>query len=200
MAVNSRKETPHGTLSGYHHYRCRCPECRSAAATYERNRARQKARPDGVWQPYVPADEAREHLLALRKMGIGPVTVAKVSGVPNGSITKILYGSKTSPPSRQVKRSTAERILAVNASRVDGYVRIPAGPTWRLLDDLLTQGYTKSYIAQLLTGEHADSIQISKKTVRAETARKVERIHRSLSGRPAPPRRNRYTGRRLSAA
>jgi len=44
-----KRPTPHGTTTGYSHYKCRCPECRAAVARY--NNARQKAMRAGTWEP-----------------------------------------------------------------------------------------------------------------------------------------------------
>lgn len=184
----------HGELAKYVIEKCRCEQCTESARVYNRNRQRAINRPDGQWEPYISASETRKHLKGLMAIGIGPKTVAQVSGVPHGSISKILYGDygRKTKPSRRIRKTTAEKLLAVNAARVTGAQRIPAGPTWVLLDDLIARGFTKTWLAQHLTGPHAVSLQISRTTVRASTARAVERLHHSLSGISGPGRRSHW--------
>ena len=197
----STKERGHGTVSKYVVERCRCPECREAARIYNRDRQRAINRPDGNWKPYVAARETRKHLKALGAIGIGPKTVAELSGVSHGAISKILYGDYTNKrkPSRRIRSETAERILAVNATRCTGAQRIPATSTWVLLDDLVARGFTKTWLAQRLVGPHAVGLQLSHKTVRASTARAVEELHQSLKGLSGPGRRSRWDDRSEAA-
>src|SRR4051794_5912333 len=65
---------------------CRCELCRAANRDYERERKRRKA------PAYVGADDVRRHLTWLAEEGIGLKTVANVSGVPHGALSKIVYG------------------------------------------------------------------------------------------------------------
>ena len=43
------KPVPHGTTTGYAHYKCRCDACRAAVALYGRRRQAEKRA--GVWRP-----------------------------------------------------------------------------------------------------------------------------------------------------
>lgn len=185
---------PHGTHVKYVVEKCGCDPCREANRAYERNRARAIRRPDEAWVPYVSADDARHHLAELRAAGIGTKTVAKISGVPHGSLTKIIYGDarRGLAPSKRIRAATEFKILCVTVDQAAGAQRIPAGPTWVLLDDLIGRGFTRKWIAGRL-GATSPSLQIRRDVVLASTARKVEVLHRRLAGVTAPPRRTRWS-------
>jgi hypothetical protein len=183
-----------GTRAKYVVERCRCAECREAVRLYERKRTRAIRRPDEVWVPYVPAGKARRHLKELAEYGIGLKTVAKVSGVPHGALSKLIYGdpARRRGPSKRIRPETERRILSVSLEDAAGAAKVPAGPTWRLLDDLIARGFTRTWIAGQL-GADSPSLQISRVRVRATTARKVAELHRRLEGVEAPPRRSRWS-------
>jgi len=185
---------PHGTYVKYVVERCTCEPCRAANREYERNRSRAMARPDQAWVPYVPAGRARRHLAELAAAGVGLKTVAKVSGVSHGTLSKLVYGERArgGRPSRRIRPETERRILAVTVGQAAGAQKIPAGPTWKLLDDLIARGFTKTWINHEL-GNTSGGLQIRRDLVRASTARKVEALHRRLAGVAAPPRRTRWS-------
>lgn len=143
---------------------------------------------EGVSLPYVDAEPARAHLARLSQAGVGLKRVAWLSGVSNGSLTKIVYGqpSRGRPPSRRVRPDTLARILAVTVPEPRGGQRVAAGPTWRLVDELMAAGYSRSWLARALGSEAAlPRLQLGRDTVRASTARAVEDLHRRLlGGRP----------------
>lgn len=192
VAPDSRRA--HGTRAKYVVERCRCDACRACSSEYERMRSRAKRRAE--WFPYVPAGRARQHVRELATQGVGLKTVAKVSGVSHGSLSRLMYGDpkRGTGPSKRVRRETANAILAVNAAVVAGAQKIPAGPTWKLLDELIALGYTKTWIAREL-GTKGPGLQIRKTAVRASTARKVEQLYRRVDGKPGPGRRSRWDNR-----
>lgn len=194
MTATRTTPRPCGTRAKYVVERCRCGECREAVRLYELKRRRAITRPDEAWVPYVPAGKARRYLKELAEYGIGLKTVAKVSGVPHGTLSKLFYGDpkRRMGPSKRIRPETERRLLAVTLEDAAGAAKIPAGPTWRLLDDLIARGFTKSWIANEL-GAQSPSLQIKRDRVRATTARKVAELHRRLEGVPAPPRRTRWS-------
>lgn len=117
----------HGERATYVLDRCRCLPCSEANAAAETHRERQKAY--GRYHKYVSAEFVRDHLRELADYGIGLKRVSQLSGVSNGSLTKIVYGTyapSTGPhrgrhgngdlvrgPARRVLRKTAEAIYAV---------------------------------------------------------------------------------------
>lgn len=162
---------PHGTRARYVGGRCRCLLCRAANSNY--SCARERARSLGDTRDIVPADATRAHILKLSEAGIGRDVVADVAGVAVSIIDEVRTGKRL-----RVRRSTERNILAVDESARSGGARIPAGPTWRLLNDLLARGYTKLQLATWLGMKAGTpSLQVHKKIVTVRTAVKVERLY-----------------------
>lgn len=186
-------ERAHGTHAKYALDRCRCDRCREAQRFYNRNRVRQMSRPDGVWRPYVDASRAREHVCWLASCGIGLKSVAKISGVAHGTLSKLVYGdpARRMAPSRRIRPATETRILATLPAAATGAQRVPAAPTWRLLEELIGRGWSRSELARRL-GSETPALQISHRFVKASTARRVEQLHAELIGIAVIPKRTRW--------
>lgn len=179
----------HGSYAKAVAERCGCEACRAAKAAYNRRRNQAITRPDEVWLPYVSAEPARRHLAALSAAGVGLKTVARLSGVSHGALSKIVYGEpgRGRPPSRRVRPRTLEAILAVKVSDAAAKHRVSAGPTWQLIDELVAAGYTRAELARGLGSRAAiPNLQIGRRTVLASTARSVELMHRKLMRRRQP--------------
>ncbi len=156
------------------------------SAAYNRRRRKAIARPDEIWLPYVSAEPARRHLAALSAGGVGLETVARLSGVSHGALSKIVYGQpgRGTPPSRRVRPHTLEAILAVGVNDAGGCQRVDAAATWQLIDELVAMGYGRGQLARALGSQAAVAkLQIGRRRVLASTARAVELVHRSLLGR-----------------
>lgn len=184
---------PHGSYVKYVVEKCRCLPCTEARRAYERNRRRAMARPDELWLPYVPAGRARRHLAELSTAGVGQKRVAEVSGVPHGSIAKIVYGDprRGMAPSRRIRLETERRILAVSIADAADRAKIDARPTWELLDELVARGFTKTWLAKML-GMKCPALQLGRHRVTAANARKVARLHKRLDGMKGPGRKSRW--------
>lgn len=174
----------HGERAKYVVESCRCSSCRAANIAYGLRRGQARRRPEQVWAPYVPAARARRHLKRLAEQGLGMRSVAKLSGVSEGSLVKLLYGEpgRAKPPSRRIRPATEQAILAVQPHHAQGAQRLPAAPTWKLVDDLVARGFTRVFIARQLSGPKARSLQLDRYYVRASTARRVAELHRRLVG------------------
>lgn len=119
--------------------------------TNEYNQHRNRMKAYGRWEPYVDAEPARQHVLELMRNGMGPVTIAKASGVPHGSISKLIYGDyrRKMAPSKRIRPATAERLLAVEPTpehKQPGCL-MPAHGTRRRLQALAFMGYPVAWIA-----------------------------------------------------
>ena len=183
---------PHGTHAKYVVEKCRCEPCTKATRDYERRRVHAINRPDETWVPYVPAGPARRHVRDLMAMGIGPKSIAKLSGVPHGAISKLIYGNyKGRRASRRIRPETARRLLAVTPEMASGAQKVDASPTWALLDDLIDKGWTRAELARRL-GQKGPGLQVRRTKVRASTARTVERLHAELASMAPPPKRSRW--------
>jgi hypothetical protein len=183
----------HGSHAKYAIERCRCEPCRKAQRDYNRNRLRQLARPDGTWCPYVDAGPAREHIEWLRTCGVGIKTVAKLTGISHGTLSKLMYGDpqRNMRPSKRIRPATAEKVLAVMPAMAAGGQKVPAGATWRLLDDLIGRGWSRAELARRL-GTKGPGLQVRHTMVRASTARAVELLHAELVQMPVIPRKTRW--------
>lgn len=94
---------------------CRLSECREAHARYERDRKRERSRPDGrgLNVTLVDATEVRNHLLWLASKGVGIRQIEQVSGVSSAALKDIRRGK-----ARRVHSSTANRVLGIHLGRV----------------------------------------------------------------------------------
>lgn len=163
-------DRPHGDRLRYMSG-CRCRDCRAANSAYERSR--QAARRAGEWNGYVSAERARRHLAELAAQGVGRRAVADACDVADSIVAKIKSGKRL-----QIRAETERRILAVSADMAADRALIPAGPTWRLLDELIAAGFTKTFIAQRLG--YTRALQIGRDTVTVKNAARVRRLHREL--------------------
>ena len=66
----------------------------------------------GQWQPYADAAPVRQHVLALRELGVAVKTLSEKTGVSVGSLDHLLHGDSQYPPARQIRTESAQAILA----------------------------------------------------------------------------------------
>ena len=179
----------HGTYVKYVQERCHCEPCKAANRDYERRRQAAIRNPDQVWAPYVPAGPARRHAQQLAAAGLGLKQLARVSGVSHGTLTKLIYGDQVrgAGPSKRIRQSTADRILAVTAADRAGGSRVAAESTWQLIEELVAAGYTKCWIAAQL-GRRNSNLTRRGPQVTAATARLVGELHRDHINLPPPAR------------
>lgn len=156
---------------------CRCDPCRAANRAYQRNRDRARRRPDVTVEPaYIDAGEVRRHLRWLSRHGVGLRTVAARSGVPRSALAELKTGRR-----RRCTPDTADRVLLVLPVDAADQALVDARPTWRLIDDLITHGHTRTSIARALGSTAATpALQIGRHQVTARTARKVKALHAAL--------------------
>lgn len=148
--------------------------CRAANSRYEVERSR--ARQNGDYNGVVDAAPAREHLSELSKLGVGRHAVAAASDVPESSLYAIIKGEQTRISARNLRR-----ILAVTTeARADRSI-VPAGPTWRLIHQLLEGGYTRQQIARWLGSTAKNpALQLRRDRITAANASKVERLYKRI--------------------
>ena len=151
---------------------CRCDLCRKANSAYES--ARQKARAAGDWNGIVSAAKARAHLLWLSKHGVGRRAVGAASDIADTILSDIRSGRKPN-----IRARTERKILAVTVSVASDHALTTAGPTWKLIDELLAAGFTKSAIAKEI-GLQMPALQFNRETVTVRNAYLVEQAHASL--------------------
>jgi transcriptional regulator with XRE-family HTH domain len=206
--LHKEADHQHGTRACYVLDRCRCTPCSGANSEAENERERMKAY--GRYHKYVDAYPIRLHLAELREYGIGLKQVSRVSGVSNGSLTKIWYGLYADTgrgherrlgegelvrgPARRVLRTTAERIYAVEpipqnlGSRRPDHQRTPQA---RLhLQALVALGWSMSKIADRLgiSGANFTPVIHGRRVMSRGTVDQVEALFEELS-MTLPPRR-----------
>lgn len=163
---------PHGNRLRYM-AGCKCFKCRRSNSDYERQR--QAARLAGDWNGIVDAAPARAHLLKLSRAGVGQWAVTAATDIARSMIHEIKNGDRL-----RIRARTLRKILTVTtACRADRSL-IPAARTWRLIGQLLAEGYTKTRLAQEL-GYRSRAIQFRRHRVLASTQARVQRLHSKLT-------------------
>lgn len=166
----SRKVYEHGTHARYVINKCRCDDCRAANRAYENERARR------IEPAYVAAGPARQHVTELMAAGVGLKRIAQVARVPHGTLSKLIYGMPDRAPSKRVRKATLDKILAVTPADAAPGAKVPAGPTWALVDEMVAAGVPKSRIAVEL-GQTGPALQLGRRTVTSRNARAVADLH-----------------------
>lgn len=163
---------PHGDRLRYMSG-CRCAACRRANSLYECVRA--KARRNGDWNGIVPATKARRHLLRLSSEGVGRDSVASVTGISRSIIAGIRSGKR-----RRLRARSERKILAVTSAQRADKTHVSAAATWKLIDSLIEEGFTKAFLA-LCLGYARPAIQLNKKLVTVRNAHQVACLYRELT-------------------
>jgi hypothetical protein len=168
----SAHKRPHGTRARYIGG-CKCMLCRAANSRYntQRDAARRAGEPADI---LVSSDAARAHLARLSAAGVGYKSVGAAGSVAISVLAEIRQGRRP-----QIRRSTERKILAVDEGAVAGNGLVPAGPTWKILDGLIADGYTKTQLAKWC-GWKA-SIQLNRQRITAASAAKVRRMAENLA-------------------
>jgi hypothetical protein len=163
---------PHGVRIRYMGG-CRCLQCRMANSNYEKER--RLARTTGDWNGIVDTAAARAHIKKLARKGVGYKMVAAAASVNKSIVFAIKNGRRPNARARTVRS-----ILAVtpDVSRGDAAL-VPAASTWRLINLLLEEGYTKGMLAKLL-GRQRAALQIRKVRVTLRTREEVRALYRRL--------------------
>lgn len=179
--LHKRTTHVHGTHACYVLDRCHCGPCSAANAAYEGNRQRQAGY--GRWHPYVDAQPTREHVERLRAAGMGLKTVAKVSGVAHGVLSKLIYGDpkRNLAPSKRVRYETAVRIQVVQPVLAGGARVDPTGAR-RRLQGLVAAGWSQSKLAERLGIIRANfqHTMFSNPELTARTVRAIEDLYDEL--------------------
>lgn len=181
----------HGQRAAYVLDKCRCAGCTDAARVAGRA-ARNRLAP-----VYVGADPARQHVKMLTELGVGLKQIIKISGVPSGTLWKLVYG-RNGVPSARVRKETLDRILAVMPSDVADGSRIDAAPTWKLIDEMLAAGVPRARIAEHL-GQRGPALQLGRNVITPRNARAVAALHADwVAGRTELVRRDRHGNTHVS--
>ena len=167
----SFSDRPHGTrlryISG-----CKCMLCRAANSRYSCERAAACRR--GEWNGIVPASRARKHLRQLSRTGVGYKSVAAAADVGRTILGQVLSGRR-----QNIRAETERRVLSVDVSARADHSTIPAKRTWRLIERLLGEGFSKAELARRL-GYKSPALQLNRHRVLAKNALRVEKFYRLM--------------------
>lgn len=166
------QQLPCGVRAKYVGGGCRCLLCRAANARYATARA--AARKRGEWNGLVDAAAARAHLVKLSRAGVGRNTVADISGVARSVICAIKSGRKIT-----IRKRTQDAILGVTRAATAMGTHVPARQTWKLLDVLIDEGFTKTRLARELgSTAKSPSLQLRTDVITRGNAIAVQRLYR----------------------
>lgn len=143
-ALSSPEARPHGSRARYASG-CHCAPCRHANAAYEAKRSL-------GYTTLVDATPTREHIGVLREAGVGLRRITQLTGIARQTLQAIAGGRPElgRPPSRQVKRDTADRILALDPVNPDLAAGTPVDATGarRMMQALVCAGWSFPLLAE----------------------------------------------------
>lgn len=164
---------PHGTRARYRSG-CKCMLCRAANSRY--NCQRDAARKQGDTRDLVDANPARLHLKKLGKLGVGYKSVAAAASIATSVVAKIRSGEK-----KRIRKHTERAILAVTKEAIADSALVCAAGSWKLLDELIADGYTQTQLAKWLGSKaKVPALQVKQGQVTARTAMKIKRMHAAI--------------------
>ncbi len=132
-----------------------------------------RARLAAVWNGLVSSAAVRVHLRKLSRQGVGYKSVAIAADVGKTVLADILFHDKP-----QLRAQAARRILAIDRDAVADCALVNAGPTWRRLNRLLSEGFTKTELARRLGSKaRTPALRFKGRYVLARTAARVERFY-----------------------
>jgi transcriptional regulator with XRE-family HTH domain/Zn finger protein HypA/HybF involved in hydrogenase expression len=181
-------ERAHGTRAKYTIERCRCDDCREATRLYEIERR------NDLTPRLVSAEPARQHLHELQARGMGFKRVAELAGISPSTTGAILYGKPGRPPTRRIKPSTLQAILAVdfNLDTLADGTLVDAAETHRNIARLVAAGVPKARIAERV-GVPVLQVYPTRPHVHARTARIIAEMAAELdAGTLVTVRHSRY--------
>lgn len=179
-------DTPHGERTGYVKG-CRCTPC--TRANNQKNAEREARIAAGLPSTVmVDADRARRHLQHLVAQGATQKALVRASGLSRSNVQNLLSGKRNRVAPETEQTVLALTITAARAAIGAGSL-VDAGPTWRILDDMIARGFPKSWIARELGSGNA--LQLRRDYVTASSAAKVSELAVRLGPLVAPPRRGR---------
>lgn len=153
---------------------CRCFACRRANSAYEAGR--KIARAAGEGNGIVPAAKARAHMKRLSAQGVGRRSVGAACDIADTVLGDIISGRKVN-----IRAATERAILAVTAAAAGDRVLVPAKATWKLLDELIEDGYTRGELARRMGSKSkTPALQLKRDFVTVRNAYLAERLYDQL--------------------
>jgi hypothetical protein len=122
----------------------------------------------------VSAADARAHIQRLSRQGVGYKVVAEEARVAVSIVSGIRMGTR-----QNCRANTARAILAVDPKTVirGDWSLVDGGATWKLIDELVGDGYSKRQLATWLHGRRTLALQIRPDKITYRTATKVQDMY-----------------------
>lgn len=135
----------------------------------------------GQWEPFVEAQPVRDHLVKVMNAGMPIAAVCEKLGLPHSSsLQHLLYGRAPYGPAQQVRRETAELVLAYWPSPEDlpEGTRIDPTGTRRRVQALAVRGWPRHWMAvEMGMSATAFKKALHKDRVTARLARAVAALY-----------------------
>ena len=178
----------HGTRTAYVKDECRCRDCMDANTAASHTASREQT--FGRWQPYIDAAPVREHIAALRRSGVGMTQIAKLANTSLSHIRALVSTDPDGQPTtHRVRTSTADRILAIEASVASSApsARIDATGTRRRLQALMAIGWPLPVIAAQL-GRTTPNLarSMDRDRINADTAWQITHLYEQIWNNTPP--------------
>lgn len=144
---------PHGTITGYTTYHCRCLACTNAWRDYMREYARHSR----AGEPRtVPASETRAYVQTLIDGGLTQHAIAAACGVSQQCITNLLSGR-----TRRVTHRVTHALMGVEIGEATPGHNVPVWKAERIIEALTGSGFSEADIARML-GCKSGKLQIGR--------------------------------------
>jgi DNA-binding CsgD family transcriptional regulator len=155
---------------------------RNASARWQVNRRKLIAQ--GKWEPFVDAEPVREHLRKVNAAGMPYMAISRRLGLAQeSSLQHLMWGRGEYGPGQQVRRETAEVVLAYWPSLDDfpDAARIDATGTRRRVQALAVRGWPRRLMAERVgMVEKNFGKAIARERVTARVARRVAAMYDEL--------------------
>lgn len=129
--------------------------------------------------PGQTAAAARRHVRALAEHGVGYRQIARLAGCNRKLVQALMNGDgRPGRARRRFRRATLEAILAVKVTDAAPGAYVPAAETWRLIDEMLAAGATKTRIAKALGSKaRVPTLQLGRDRVTKAHGDAIQRLH-----------------------
>lgn len=157
----------------------------------------------GRWEtPFIDAEPARQHVLALQAAGLSWAQIAEMAGLDTWRVAYLLRGAPHAgrPPQRRLRPNVAAALLAVSPvpRRLPTAGSVDGTGTRRRLQALATLGWSMPRVGREagVSGTRLYEIATGHGMVRASTARAVRAAYDRLWDRPGGSPKTRTMARR----
>jgi hypothetical protein len=166
----------HGTRVAYVSDRCGCTLCRAANRGTDQRRTAAIAL--GRWEPFVDSRPVSDHLVMLRKEGLGIDRIAQLTAVPRSTIQRISSPDTKRP--KRIRSDIAKRLIALRstAEQVSPHSHVDSQSTRLRVETLVGAGHSLADVARAI-GKTAASLRrsLERRAVTAHTAAAVEALY-----------------------